>query len=225
MHISIIEDELLLGEKMRIKLINQWYLVSIFTSYKEFMTLWTSDSHLYVVDIGLWDWSGFDIITWLRKKQNSQAPIIITSWYGETDKIVYGLNIGADDYMIKPCIPDEFIARVDALARRSITDPTSTETLKVFIYKNITYFPHTQVVLRGKEKIYLSKKELLIFELFIRSPHSIITREDIIEHAWSIYDSSEISDTVLNTALSRIRKKLWDEFQLNSLYSYGYILE
>ena len=121
---------------------------------------------------------------------------------------MYGLNIGADDYMIKPCIPDEFIARVDALARRSITDPTSTETLKVFIYKNITYFPHTQVVLRGKEKIYLSKKELLIFELFIRSPHSIITREDIIEHAWSIYDSSEISDTVLNTALSRIRKKL-----------------
>jgi DNA-binding response OmpR family regulator len=48
--------------------------------------------------------------------------------------------------MIKPCIPDEFIARVDALARRSITDSTITETLKVFTYKDITYFPHTQAV-------------------------------------------------------------------------------
>lgn len=225
MHISIIEDEVLLGEKMRIKLINQWYLVSIFTSYKQFMTLWNSDSHLYVVDIGLWDGSGFDIITWLRKKQHSSAPIIITSWYGETDKIVYGLNIGADDYMIKPCIPDEFIARVDALARRSITDTTSIETLKIFTYKDITYSPHTQTVLQWKEKVYLSKKELLIFELFIRNPHSIITRETIIEKAWSTYDSSEISDTVLNTTLSRIRKKFWDEFHLNPLYSYGYILE
>lgn len=225
MHISIIEDELLLGEKMRIKLINQWYLVSIYTSYKQFMSIWNSNSHLYVVDIGLWDGSGFDIINWLRKKQNSKAPIIITSWYGETDKIVYGLNIGADDYMIKPCIPDEFIARVDALARRSITDSTITETLKVFTYKDITYFPHTQTVLQWKEKIYLSKKELLIFELFIRNPHSIITREAIIEQAWSTYDSTEISDTVLNTALSRVRKKFWDEFHLNPLYSYGYILE
>ncbi len=225
MHISIIEDEILLGEKMRIKLINQWYLVTTFASYKEFMTLWNSTSHLYVVDIGLWDGSGFDIINWLRKKQNSKAPIMITSWYGETDKIVYGLNIGADDYMTKPCIPDEFIARVDALARRSVTDISTTDTLKIFSYKDITYFPHTQIVLQWKEKIYLSKKELLIFELFIRNPHSIITREIIIEHAWSTYDSSEISDTVLNTALSRVRKKFWDEFHLNPLYSYGYILE
>ena len=162
---------------------------------------------------------------WLRKKQNSKAPIMITSWYGETDKIVYGLNIGADDYMTKPCIPDEFIARVDALARRSVTDISTTDTLKIFSYKDITYFPHTQIVLQWKEKIYLSKKELLIFELFIRNPHSIITREIIIEHAWSTYDSSEISDTVLNTALSRVRKKFWDEFHLNPLYSYGYILE
>lgn len=225
MHISIIEDEVLLGEKMRLKLINQWYLVSIYTSYTQFMDTWTSGSHLYVVDIGLWDGNWFDIINWLRKKQNSKAPIIITSWYGDTDKIVYGLNIGADDYMVKPCIPDEFIARIDALARRNITDPAITDTLKTFVHKSIRYIPHTQEVFQWNEKIYLSKKELLIFELFIRNPHSIITRENIIEQAWSTYDSSEISDTVLNTALSRIRKKFWDEFYLRPLYNYGYMLE
>ncbi len=225
MHVSIIEDEVLLGEKMRTKLINQWYLVSIFTSYRQFMRFWSSESHLYVIDIWLWDGSGFDIIEWLRKKQNSIAPIIITSWYGDTDRIVYGLNIGADDYIVKPCIPDEFIARVDALARRNIINTKIPETLSNFVYKDITFVPHTQEITQWSEKIFLSKKEMLIFELFIRNPKIIISRETIIEKAWSTYNSADIPDTVLNTALSRIRKKFWDTFNLKPVYSFGYILE
>lgn len=224
MHITIIEDEINLCEKMRIKLVKQWYIVSAFTSYKHFMKAWTSDSHCYVIDIGLWDWSGFDIITWLRKKQNSKAPIIITSWYGETDKIVYWLDIGADDYMIKPCMPDEFLARIHALARRSITNANDINTLQTFSYKDILYFPLTQEITQWKEKIFLTKKEMMIFDLFIRSPNTIITRETIISQAWWAYDSLAISDTVLNTTLSRIRKKFQDSFDLRPLYGYGYTL-
>jgi DNA-binding response OmpR family regulator len=224
MHITIVEDEVSLCEKMRIKLINQWYIVSTFTSYNNFMKKWSNDSHMYIIDIWLWDGSWFDIITWLRKKQNSKAPIIITSWYGDTDKIVYGLNIGADDYIIKPCVPDEFIARVNALARRNITDPKNNETLQVFTYKDIVYVPYTQEVMQWKKKVLLSKKEILIFDLFIRNPNTIISREAIIEKAWSAYDSSIISDMVLNTALSRIRKKFCDHFNLRPLYGYGYTL-
>lgn len=224
MHITIIEDEINLCEKMRIKLVKQWYIVSAFTSYKHFMKAWTSDSHCYVIDIGLWDWSGFDIITWLRKKQNSKAPIIITSWYGETDKIVYWLDIGADDYMIKPCMPDEFLARIHALARRSITNTSDINTLQTFSYKDILYFPLTQEITQWKEKIFLTKKEMMIFDLFIRSPNTIITRETIISQAWWAYDSLAISDTVLNTTLSRIRKKFQDSFDLRPLYGYGYTL-
>lgn len=224
MHITIIEDEINLCEKMRIKLVKQWYIVSAFTSYKHFMKAWTSDSHCYVIDIGLWDWSGFDIITWLRKKQNSKAPIIITSWYGETDKIVYWLDIGADDYMIKPCMPDEFLARINALARRSITNTSDINTLQTFSYKDILYFPLTQEITQWKEKIFLTKKEMMIFDLFIRSPNTIITRETIISQAWWAYDSLAISDTVLNTTLSRIRKKFQDSFDLRPLYGYGYTL-
>lgn len=224
MHISIIEDEVTLCERMRTKLVNQWYFVSIFTSYKQFMKSWSWESHLYIVDIGLWDGSWFDIITWLRKKQNSKAPIIITSWYGDTDRIVYGLDIGADDYMVKPCIPDEFVARVNSLARRNITDSTKIETLKTLTYKDIIFYPHTQEIIQWNEKIFLSKKELIIFELFIRNPNTIISREAIIAQAWSTYDCAAISDTVLNTTLSRIRKKFCDSFDLKPLYGYGYTL-
>lgn len=225
MHISIIEDEITLGEKMRVKLINQWYVVSTYTSYADFMISWNDQSHLYVVDIWLWDGSGFDIIDWLRKKRNSQAPIIITSWYGDTDKIVYGLNIGADDYMVKPCIPDELIARIDALSRRHVTNSTNTKSLKSFIHKNITYFPEKQDIIQWDTKIFLSKREMIIFDLFIRNSHTIISRETIIEKAWGTYDSSIVSDTVFNTTLSRIRKKFSWEFYPKPLYNYGYMLE
>jgi DNA-binding response OmpR family regulator len=64
-----------------------------------------------------------------------------------------------------------------------------------------------------------------IFELFIRNPKSIISREDIIKQWWEIYDTSIISDSLLNTTLSRIRKKFWDTIIIRSIYSAGYILE
>ncbi len=225
MHISIIEDETILAEKMRNKLMHQWYFVNIFTSYSQFMTFGTSDSQLYVIDIWLGDWSGFDIIDWLRKKKNSLAPIIITSGYGDTDKIVHWLKIGADDYMVKPCIPDEFVARVEALARRNASKSLIPNTFKNFIYKNITFVPHVQEITQGQEKIFLSRREMRIFELFIRNPKSIISREDIIKQWWEIYDTSIISDSLLNTTLSRIRKKFWDTIIIRSIYSAGYILE
>ncbi len=225
MNISVIEDELLLWVNIKTKLENQWYQVRIYTSYRQFMRFWNSSSHLYIIDIWLVDGSWFDIIEWLRKKKNSVAPIIITSGYGDTDRIVYGLNIGADDYMVKPCIPDELVARVDALARRNIVNPKIPETLGNFVYKDITYIPHTQEIWQRTTRIFLSKKEMLIFEIFIRNPKIIISRETIIEKAWSTYNSASIPDTVLNTALSRIRKKFWESVKIKSLYSFWYILE
>ena len=225
MHVSIIEDEVLLGEKIRNKLTNQWYIVSIFTSYTHFMEQGSSTSHLYIIDIWLWDGNGFDIINWLRKKENSSAPIMITSWYGDTDRIVYGLKIGADDYMVKPCIPDEFLARVDALARRHITNVENPETLKAFTYKDITFTPLTQEVIQWWNKIFLSKKEMIIFELLITNQKIMVSRETMIERAWGAYNSTSISDTIVNTALSRMRKKFWNTLTIKSIYNFGYILQ
>lgn len=225
MHISIVEDEIQLWQKMSSKLLSQGYSVSTFTSYSEFMELWNGKSHVYVIDIGLWDGNGFDIIDWLRKIQHSTAPILITSWYWDTERIVYWLNIGADDYMIKPCMPDEFIARINALTRRNIVDKENTETMKSFKYKDIVYFPETQKITQLWKIITLTKRELFIFELFIRNPKNIISRETVIEHGWYWKNSCDISDPVLNTTLSRIRKKFWNSFNMKCLYNFGYVLE
>ena len=224
MHISIIEDEKLLWENMLTKLVNHWYGVTLFSGYKDFMEGWHDRSHLYIIDIWLWDGNWFDIIDWLKKKKQSPAPILITSWYGDTDRIVYGLNIGADDYMVKPCIPDEFLARVNALARRNSKWKTS-KTWSIISYKNMSFDPYTESVSISKRELNLSKKEILILEVFIRNPNTIVKRETLIDNAWWVSMDWCISDTVLNTALSRIRKKIGSGFEIKALYNFWYTLE
>lgn len=228
MHISIIEDEVQLWKKMSDKLSNNGYIVSNYTSYSEFMELWNDKSNMYIIDIGLWDWSGFDIINWLRKNKYSKAPILITSWYGDTEKIVYWLNIWADDYMIKPCAPDEFMARISALARRNIEIKNTHHTpepILSFKYKDIVYYPDTKKLFLAGKEVWLSRREACIIELFIRNPKSIINRETIVEHGWYWQQSCNINDQSLNTTLSRIRKKLGNSFNMRSLYNFWYILD
>ena len=163
MHITIVDDEKVLGSKIKKKLENEWYAVSAFYGYNEFMAQGDANSQLYIVDISLWDGSGFDIISWLRTKVECKAPIIIMSGYGDSENIIYGLNIGADDYLTKPFVPDELIARVKALLRR----PVDMLPQKLLQYKNITFDPVTKEVMVWSTKLHLGHKEKMILEFFM----------------------------------------------------------
>ena len=85
--------------------------------------------------------------------------------------------------MVKPCIPEEFLARVHALARRNPKVATQ-ETLPCISYKNMTFYPDTENIFIGKKEITLTKREILILEVFIRNPNTIVRRETLIDNAW-----------------------------------------
>jgi len=89
MHISIIDDEKILGSKIKKKLEHEGYIVSAFTGYQDFMSHGDGLSDLYLIDISLGDGSGFDIIQWLRNSTLCKAPILIMSGYGDSDNIIY----------------------------------------------------------------------------------------------------------------------------------------
>lgn len=178
-------------------------------------------SDLYILDIALQDGSGFEIIEWLRNKKESSAPIIITSGYGDSQNIIYGLNIGADDYITKPFVPEELLARVRALLRR----PTQMEPLKNIQYNNLIFHPDTKEVMIETGKVILGKKELLILELFLRNVGIIVSREMLVRTVWGAHELEEVSENTINVTLSKLRKKLDGNFNLRTIYNQGYILE
>lgn len=89
MHISIIDDEKILANKILKKLQNNGYAASAFHGYEDFMHHGDASSGLYIIDISLSDGTGFDIIRWLRKNKESRVPIIVISGYADTQNIVY----------------------------------------------------------------------------------------------------------------------------------------
>ncbi len=221
MHISIIDDERILGLKIKKKLENEWYAVTIFGSYSDFMAHGSVRSQLYIVDISLGDGSGFDIIIWLRSQEGCRAPILIISGYGDSEKVIYGLNIGADDYLTKPFVPDELVARVRALLRR----PGDIISHALLRYKDITHDLSTHETRVWDIQIYLNHKESMLLVFFLKQQKQIISRDILINTIWWLHNLHDVTDNTINATLSKLRKKIWTELQLRTIYGHGYILD
>ena len=180
-----------------------------------------TDSHLYIIDISLSDGSGFEIVKWLRNSVESKVPILIISWYGDAERIAQGLNLGWDDYMVKPLIPEVMIARIRALMRRPLNLLSGTSLR----YKDISYNIDKKETHVGENRVYLTHKESLMLELFLREQWRIINREQLIGAVWWTYDSSNVSDNTINATLSKMRRKIGNPFPLKTLYNEWYLLE
>lgn len=221
MNISIIDDEKVLTNNISKKLQKNGYSVSAFYSYKDFMHNGDEFSHLYIVDLSLGDGSGFDIISWLRKEKWSSAPIIITSGYGDTENKIYGLDLWADDYLAKPFIPEELLARIRALLRRPLTFISDN----IVSYKDISVNRETKLVMLRKKEIHLTRKETLLVELFIVNQGKLLDKDKIIKTIWWGNSAIDVKDNTINVTISKVRKKLGGKFKLKTIINKGYILE
>jgi len=221
MHISIIDDEKILANKILKKLQGSGYAASAFHGYRDFMSHGDASSGLYIVDISLSDGTGFDIIRWLRKNKQSRVPIIVISGYADTQNVVYGLDIGADDYLTKPFAPEELIARIRAILRR----PGNMANNSIIRYKDISFNAVTKETKVEGKSVYLTKNESLIIEAFLSNQKKVLTRERIISSVWGGHHLSDVSDNTINVTLSNIRKKLAGNFNPKTIYNQGYVLE
>ncbi len=222
MHISLIDDEVILSEKITKKLSAAWYQVTVYSGYQDFLSRWSIDSDLYLIDISLQDGSGFDIIHFLRKNRSSLSPILILSGHSDSSNVVYGLEIWADDYLTKPFVPEVLLARIQALLRRA---PIIKKDLQKISYKDI-YFDFTQYeVFLDDEMIELTRQEKMILEIFLKNLDATVTRQQLIDAVWRESDLFELKDNAINVTLSRLKKKLGKNFQPVTLYNQGYRLE
>lgn len=157
---------------------------------------------LLLLDLGLPELSGIEICKYLREQSNTRdLPIImLTARSQETDK-VRGLNIGADDYITKPCSMKEVVARVNALLRRA--KPTSSD---IFELEELEInFTLKRVQCKG-EDVNLTPKEFKILSALIQAKGRILSRTNLLEMVWGIDYSGEERKVDVN--IKRLRDKL-----------------
>ncbi len=218
MRILLVEDDENLAKALAAVLSKHNYLVDVATDGEivwEMIHFIAYD--LVLLDVNLPRLDGIMLCRCLRD-HNQQVPIMLMIGRDSgTDKLM-GLESGADDYLVKPFDIQELLARIRVLSRRS-----SEQVTPVFICGNIRLNPQMREVSYQGRVIPFSRKEYLLIELFLRHPHRVFSRTDIVDHLWP-FDNLPTEDTV-KSHIRRIRRKLSKvgaEDLIETLYGHGY---
>jgi DNA-binding response OmpR family regulator len=184
--------------------------------------LWYATSGSYdviILDLLLPGLDGLTILKRLRERRSSDHVIILTA-KGTADDRVNGLNLGADDYLVKPFVFEELLARVRALVRRKY-DTRSP----VICVGDMELDTAQRVVRRGGERIELSSREYALLELLATRAGQVVTRSDIWEHVYE-FDSAADSN-VVDVYIAHLRRKLerdgWPRL-IQTRRGHGYVL-
>ena len=203
MKVLVIEDNDILRENIITYLDIKWHKAKWHATYEGTMLeVVEYKPDVIVLDLGLGseEWDGRDICKALREKWDS-TPILILTARSLTDQKIEWLNIGADDYMIKPFDYNEFIARLEALTRRNMWQ--KGQVVRVW---NITIDTASHQVKLWENEIHLSKLEYELFLYMARNIGRALTKQELLEKVWGEYDAFEESRTV-DIHIGYLRKK------------------
>ena len=228
--ILIVDDDNNIAELISLYLTKECFDTKIVNDGEEALKAFEQYSpNLILLDLMLPGIDGYQVCRELRS--TSQVPIIMLSAKGEIFDEVLGLELGADDYMIKPFDSKELVARVKAVLRRCqppVQTPASSVTEQ---HGNFVEYPDLIVNLTNYSVIYnghsieLPPKELELLYFLASSPNQVFTREQLLDHIWG-YDY--IGDTrTVDVHIKRIREKIHDHesWSIGTVWGIGYKFE
>ncbi len=218
MRILVVEDEPAIGSYIRDCFEERGYSVDWVTTCEHALeTAIVEEYDCIILDRRLPDNDGLIVCSELRG-QDITVPILILTALSGIDQRVEGLNVGADDYLLKPFAMDELVARVQALIRRSSYRNQPTLTIR-----NISLNSLTRTVLVDQKQIPLSNREFLLLEYLMRHADQALTRSQILEHVW---ESQWDSDTnIVDVYINYLRKKIdspESPSNIETVRGYGY---
>lgn len=228
--ILIVDDDEHISELISLYLTKEFYDTKIVYDGEEALRQFRLFSpNLILLDLMLPGIDGYQVCRELRS--TSQVPIIMLSAKGEIFDKVLGLELGADDYMIKPFDSKELVARVKAVLRRyqpPVQTPASSVTEQ---HGNFVEYPDLIVNLTNYSVIYnghsieLPPKELELLYFLASSPNQVFTREQLLDHIWGY---EYIGDTrTVDVHIKRLREKIKgnDKWALTTVWGIGYKFE
>ena len=163
----------------------------------------TRDIHLVVLDIGLPDMNGLEVLTKVR--ESTQLPIIILSGHGDEIDRVVGLELGADDYVVKPFSARELEARINSVLRRG--GATSASARSVLAYDDLVIDTAAREVSLSGTLVSLTPKEFDVLAFLAARPRVCFSREDLLHEVWSSAAAWQ-DDATVTEHVRRIRQKL-----------------
>jgi two-component system OmpR family response regulator len=208
--VLIVEDDLRMASLVRRGLVGEGLAADVAPTGED--ALWMAQAHPYdaiVLDVMLPVLDGFETCRRLRAA-GIWVPVLMLTARDAVEDRVAGLDSGADDYLVKPFAFAELLARLRALARRG-----DGERPAVLVVEDLTLDPATREVRRGKAPIDLSTKEFALLECFMRRPGEVLSRLDLLEHAWDF--AYENRSNVVDVYIRRLRRKIDEPFGVESL--------
>jgi len=199
----IVEDEPDLAHALAKGLRHQGYAVDIaLDGVQGWELAETNEYDLAILDLNLPEMDGLEVCRRLRVSRPSLLMLMLTARSNPEERVV-GLDVGADDYMVKPFHFAELLARIRALLRRDIRVRTT-----LLQYNDLKLDPVTRVAWQGNRRLELTSKELGILEYLLRHQREIVSQEALLEHVWDM-QANPLTNTV-RVHVNSLRRKLGD---------------
>jgi heavy metal response regulator len=220
MHILLVEDETKVASFIKRGLEAASYSVDVeHDGAAGFKRLLERDYDLIILDVMLPRLDGLSLMKEIRQRQINIPVLLLTARVTVADKVA-GLDLGADDYLTKPFVFEELLARVRALLRRGASAPA------VLTAADLRLDPATREVSRGGKRIDLTPKEYALLEFLLRRHDQVLSRAIIAQHVWGVnYDTFT---NVIDVYVNYLRNKIDNGYQVKLIHSVrgvGYVLK
>lgn len=162
---------------------------------------------LVVLDLMLPEVDGIEILRRLRSESGLTVPIIMLTARGQETDRIYGLEMGADDYIVKPFSPAELVARVNAVLRRShAADQAAQESTSKITFSDLSIDPRTREVQVAEKSVDLTATEFNLLRFMADHPRQVFSRDQLLDHVWGFSDYVDPSTVTVH--IRRLREKI-----------------
>ena len=222
-NILVVEDNKSIVEGLKYVLEKEGFTIDVANTKSEALSFITNNKYnLFLIDVQLPDGTGFELCKYI--KNNCNLPVILASGIGEEVNVVYGLDLGADDFIIKPYRNNELIARINCVLRRGVQINQSN---KLF-YRNIQIdLDKAQVTNQlDNTEILFTGLEYKLLLLFLKNKNKLVTRNEILEKVWDV-EGDFVNDNTLSVYVKRLRNKInsgSNKEVIQTVRGIGYIL-
>lgn len=222
MKLLIVEDESKTADYVRQGLVEAGFVVDVGRTGLDGHHLAMTESYaLIILDVMLSGMDGWHVLQAIRASGN-QVPVLFLTARSSVDDRVKGLELGADDYLVKPFAFSELLARVRSLLRRGST-PTHDDRIQI---ANLEFDLARRRAMRDGRRIKLTNKEFALLELLVRRQGEVLPRSLIASQVWDMNFDSDTN--VIDVAIRRLRAKIDNDFEpklIHTVRGMGYTLD